>query len=100
MNGARSLHRLVLTMLALTAGAATATGDEAADPLPALIKRATPGIVTIVAYQPERAMPAVATGFFAAPDEVITARHVFARVDRAVVRTSGGKAVAVAGILA
>jgi Flp pilus assembly protein TadD len=94
----------VLTLLAVTVPAAfpavAIADDPAADSLPALIKHATPGIVTIVAYQPERAMPSVGTGFLVAPDEVVTARHVFARVDRAVVRTSGGKTVAVTGILA
>jgi Flp pilus assembly protein TadD len=101
----RRLTGSVLLQLALATPAALPAivrADDAApgNSLPALIKRATPGIVTIVAYHPERAMPSVATGFFVAADEVVTARHVFARVDRAVVRTSGGSAVSVAGILA
>src|SRR5688572_1150519 len=104
----RRFDRKCLLLLALAASSApfararadSTPASAPADPLPGLIKRVTPGIVTIVAYHPERAMPSVGTGFFVAPDEIVTARHVLARVDRAVVRPSGGRAVAVAGILA
>ena len=104
MNRFLPARPFLLMLLAVTVPAVfppvVDADDPPADSLPTLIKRASLGIVTIVAYHPERAMPSVGTGFFVAPDEVVTARHVFARVDRAVVRTSGGKAVTVTGILA
>lgn len=68
--------------------------------LPALIKRATPAIVTVVVYNPDLALPSIGSGFLVAADRVVTARHVLAGADRAVVRTSGGQSVAIIGILA
>lgn len=91
---------LLSALLHPPAARADAPADPDRDPLPALIKRATPGVVTVVAYDPDAAMPAVGTGFLVAPDEIVTARHVLARADRAVVRTSTGKAIPIAGVLA
>ena len=72
-------RHFVLLLLAVSVPAACPTvalaDDAAAASLPALIKHASPGIVTIVAYQPERAMPSVGTGFFVAPDEVARDRQ-------------------------
>lgn len=108
----RPASRLVLVMAAALFASLAPAAPEAPPPaspdvppaaplpLPALIKQTAPGIVTVVAYNPDLAMPGIGTGFFVAPDRVVTARHVLARVDRAVVRTHGGQSLAVAGILA
>jgi Flp pilus assembly protein TadD len=65
-----------------------------------LIERAMPGVCTILSYNPDVALPGVGTGFFVAPDRVVTARHVLARSGRAVVRTHEGVSVPIVGILA
>src|SRR3954453_4510057 len=88
---------LLLAMLVLAARVASAAPPE---PLPALIARTTPGVCTILSYNPDLVMPGIGTGFFVAPDRVITVRHVFARADRAVIRTRDGSSVGIAGILA
>src|SRR3954453_5015934 len=87
---------LLLALLVLAAHVATAAPEA----LPALIARTTPGVCTILSYNPDLVMPGVGTGFFVANDRVITARHVLARADRAVIRTHDGASVGIAGILA
>jgi len=57
-------------------------------------------VVTVVTYDPDKAMPQVSSGFFAAADRVVTARHALAGADRAEVRTADGQTIAVRGILA
>ncbi len=57
-------------------------------------------VVTVVGYDPDKAMPQVSSGFFLAADRVVTARHALAGAERAEVRTSGGETLAVEGILA
>ena len=66
----------------------------------ALVKKIAPSVVTVIAYNPDKAMPGLGTGFFVAPDRIVTARHVVAGVDRAEVRTSRGRTLRVRGIVA
>jgi len=79
---------------------AIALPASAKDPLPALIKKVTPGIVTLCTYVPEKAMPGISTAFFVAADRLVSARHCFHGATRADVRTHDGQTLRVAGILA
>ncbi len=76
------------------------TQDRAPAPLESLVRDHLPGIVTIVSYDPDKAMPKFGAGFLIAPDRVITCRHMFAGADRADVRTHAGQTIAVTGIIA
>jgi len=72
----------------------------AGESLPELLERVRPAVVTVVAFKPEKAMPGVSTGFFISGSRVITVRHALAGADRAEVRTSSGRTLRVAGVLA
>jgi Tfp pilus assembly protein PilF len=104
MFGSRTARQLGLPLalfLYVHVSVAPVGAAAAAPPdLPALIKRATPAIVTVVVYDPDLALPSVGTGFLVAADRVVTARHVLAGADRAAVRTSTGRSIPIAGILA
>jgi S1-C subfamily serine protease/Tfp pilus assembly protein PilF len=68
--------------------------------LPALITRVRPAVVSLVAFDPAKALPGTGTGFLVAPDRIITCRHVFAGCDRVDVRFDDGSSSHVAGLLA
>ena len=68
--------------------------------LPALVARAKPAVVTVLAYDPDKALPSLGTGFFVAPGRLLSVRHLFAGATRAEVRTVGGETLPVAGLLA
>ena len=72
----------------------------AGDSLPDLILRVKPAVVTLLAYAPSKAMPGIGTGFFVAPDRVVTARHILAGAERAEVRTTRGDTYRVRGLIA
>ena len=55
----------VVLLLSLACVASTARGTDA---LPKLIERATPGVCTILSYNPDAALPGIGTGFFVASD--------------------------------
>lgn len=68
--------------------------------LPELIARVKPAVVTILCYNPEKAMPSVGTGAYIAADKIASARHVFAGGERAEIRTVDGRVIRVKGIVA
>lgn len=86
---------LLLTLCAW----AVASAAPAAD-LPDLIAAVKPAVVSVIAYDPGKALPGLGTGWLIAPDQIVTCRHVLAGVDRAEVRLSDGRFVRVAGLLA
>lgn len=92
-NGVRTIWPCLLLLSAL----AVARGDES---LPTLVKKVRPAVVRVVAFDPGKGMPSLGTGFFVAPDRIVSARHVVAGVDRTEVRTSLGATLRVTGILA
>jgi Flp pilus assembly protein TadD len=73
---------------------------HAKDALPALIKKVKPAIVTILSYDPDKAMPTIGTGFLVTGDTLVTARHVVRNVNRAEARTCNGQVLKVTGVLA
>ena len=68
--------------------------------LPELVKKVRPAVVTVVAYNPAKAMPSLGSGFFVAPERIVSARHVLTAANRAEVRTATGVTLRVTGILA
>ena len=64
------------------------------------IDREMRGVASVIAYDPDKAMPSIGGGFFLAKDRVVTARHVLAGADRVDIRTYDGKTIPVAGIIA
>lgn len=86
---------LIVVALLLAAGE-----GRASSPLPELVRRTKPAVVTLLAYDPDKAMPGIGTGFFVAPDQVLSARHVLAGAHRAEVRTPAGETLRVLGISA
>src|SRR4051812_27216189 len=89
---------LLALLISLSQVGPSFAAEEAS--LPHLIQVASPSIVTVVSYNPDLAMPGIGTGFFVAPDRIVTARHVLARADRATIRTSKGQTESIVGILA
>lgn len=87
---------VILSSMAAASGGASPDAES----LPALVKRVKPAVVTIVAYDPEKAMPSLGTGCFVAADRIVSARHVLAATDRAEIRTAAGGTFRVRGILA
>ncbi len=68
--------------------------------LAALIKHVEPAVVTVVAYNPDLAMPGISTGFVIGPRRVVVARHALVGVDRVDVRTHAGKTFRAIGLAA
>ena len=97
-------NRLIftLTQFALVAavGAANVSAAADRDPLPGLIKKVQPAIVTVVGYD-EKGEPAqLGTGFFVdRRGHLITNRHVLAGVARAEVKGSSGRTYAIERVL-
>jgi Tfp pilus assembly protein PilF len=88
-----------ITFALLLVFASTAVG-RAEDSLPELVKKVQPAVVTVVSYNPAKAMPSLGTGFFVAADRIVTARHVIGVANRAELRTAAGATLRVLGILA
>ena len=91
------MNRTMWSLMLLLATPVSARGEES---LPELVKRVKPAVVTVVSFNPAKGMPSLGTGFFVAPDRIVSARHVLAAADRAEVRTAAGVTLRVAGILA
>jgi len=84
-------------LLLLIAGCTRNAGWYSTD---TLVRQHISGCVTVIAYDPDKAMPKLGGGYLAAPDRVVTARHLLGGADRAEVQFSDGKMIAVAGIVA
>ncbi len=72
----------------------------AQDLLPELVKRIKPSAVAIETFDAKDALLARGSGFFVAPDRVITNRHVIERSNRVEVHLLDGKKYTVRGVLA
>ncbi len=86
---------VVVLLIACRCGA-----EPEAITLETLIERVQPAVVTVVAYNPELAMPSISTGFFIGPRRVVVARHALVGDDRVEVRTHDGKTYRVSGLAA
>src|SRR5262245_53427553 len=58
--------------------------------LPILAKKLKPAVVAIITYYPNRTKPGLGSGFFIAPDQIVSARHNFTGGQWAEVRTADG----------
>src|SRR5512136_1436541 len=92
---------LLAAWLALTG---SALADPAADnqtPLIRLVKKIQPAVATVIAYDIERNIANIGTGFFVNPQgHLITNFHVLAGRYAADVRTAAGKSYRVKAVLA
>lgn len=59
-----------------------------------------PSVVTILGYNPDKALPTFGTAFLLASNQVVSARHVIGGCTRAEIRAANGEFVAVKGLLA
>lgn len=90
-----------IVSIVLSAVMFAAAGDaRAQDFLPELVKRIKPSSVAIETFDARENTVARGSGFFVAPDRVITNRHVIERSTRAEVHLLDGKKFPVRGILA
>lgn len=78
----------------------TASKLQAQDALPALVRKIKPSVVTILNYNSSRLWPNYGTGFFVAPDRIVTARHVAAGAQYLDIKTVDGRYYRVKGVLA
>lgn len=92
----------VLTLLALVVATPSIAADkQEADPLPALIKRVQPAIVTVVGYDDAGEVSQLGTGFFVdRRGHLMTNRHVLAGAARAEVRGASGRTYPITKVLA
>jgi Tfp pilus assembly protein PilF len=67
---------------------------------PALIAKAKPAVVSVVSYDPSKAMPSTGTGFLLAPDRMVTCLHLLNGCNRAELRLFDGRYAQVTAILA
>jgi tetratricopeptide (TPR) repeat protein len=80
--------------------AASATAVSAQDYLPELVKRIKPSAVAIETFDAKNTTLARGSGFFVAPDRIITNRHVIERAARVEVHLMDGKKFPVRGVIA
>src|ERR687890_257541 len=78
----------------------TAAQAAAQDALPELVRRIKPSVVAIVTYDARGEKLSRGSGFFTAPDRVITNRHVLEGSYKAEVHTVNDLAYTVKGVLA
>src|SRR5687768_11011188 len=77
-----------------------ASHASAQDALPELVRRIKPSVVAIVTYDAKGERLSRGSGFFTAPDRVITNRHVLEGAFRAEIHTVNELAYNVKGVLA
>ncbi len=77
-----------------------ATGASAQDFLPELVKRIKPSSVAIETFDAKGNALSRGSGFFVAPDRIVTNRHVIERSARVEVHLIDGKRFVVKGVLA
>lgn len=80
--------------------AATLRAAAQDDALPELVRRIKPSVVAIVTYDARGERLARASGFFTAPDRVVTNRHVLEGAFKAEIHTVNDLAYGVKGVLA
>ncbi len=88
------------TIVFLTCFAYFAGTAAAQDFLPELVKRIKPSAVAIETFDAKDNTLARGSGFFVAPDRVITNRHVIERSNRVEIHLMDGKKFTVRGVLA
>lgn len=91
-RGSRSLAFILLFL--------TASYAAAQDALPELVRRIKPSVVAIVTYDVKGEKLSRGSGFFTAPDRVITNRHVLEGAYKAEIHTVNDLAYSVKGVLA
>ena len=77
-----------------------APGAAAQDDLPELVRRIKPSVVAIVTYDARGERLSRGSGFFTAPDRVVTNRHVLEGAFKAEIHTINDLAYSVKGVLA
>jgi tetratricopeptide (TPR) repeat protein len=75
-------------------------GVWAQEDLPQLVKRVKPSVVAVVAFDAKGERIANGSGFFVAPDRVVTNRHVLEGAYKSEIQLTSGKVFAVKGALA
>lgn len=85
----------ILSLTLLLAGAVAAQ-----DYLPELVKRIKPSSVAIETFDPKGNTVSRGSGFFIAPDRIVTNRHVIERSSRVEIHLIDGKKFIVKGVLA
>jgi len=81
----------IVFCLQLVLAVAAARGQEAADSLPALIRRVKPSVVAIITYDAKGNPLMSGSGFFVRPGEVATNLHVIEGARRVAVKMLDGK---------
>ncbi|HEV7844395.1 MAG TPA: trypsin-like peptidase domain-containing protein, partial [Pyrinomonadaceae bacterium] len=92
----RTNFYLVVILLFLTVSHAAAQDEY----LPELVRRIKPSVVAIVTYDAKGDRLSRGSGFFTAPDRVITNRHVLEGAFKAEIHTVDDLAYSVKGVLA
>src|SRR6478672_11048893 len=93
----RLLTLCMLGLAVLAAGPSVASGQ---DYLPELVKRIKPSAVAIETFDAQDNTITRGSGFFIAPDRIITNRHVIERSSRVEIHLLDGKKFPVKGVLA
>lgn len=92
---------MLAVCLTLTGGAGAASAAETQPSLVRLVKKIQPAVATVIAYDIERNIGNIGTGFFISPQgHLITNFHVLAGRYAADVRTAAGKSYPVRAVIA
>ena len=94
-HGCKSISAIILLLGGLGCQLAGAVEEGG---LAGVVKKVKPAVVTILADNPDLAMPSMGAGFFIGRGRIVTARHVLAGAEHATVRTPDGATFVVAGI--
>lgn len=73
---------------------------SAQDDLRDLVRRVKPGVVTLAVFDSTGGVIGMGSGFFVAPDRIVTNRHVVERASRAEYRMASGEIAMVEGVAA
>src|SRR3954462_953067 len=93
----RQISVCLIALAVLSAGALATRGQ---DFLPELLKRIKPSAVAIETFDAQDNTITRGSGFFIAPDRIITNRHVIERSSRVEIHLLDGKKFPVKGVLA
>lgn len=89
------VHRISLALI--LGSSITAVAEE---PVPELVRRIKPAVVTILTFSGGQTALMQGSGFFIGANQVISNRHVFEGAYRAEVKAADGHIYAVKGVLA